>query len=200
MADTFSMRQVHRHDPEPAELRFSDKAAAELEEIKSHYPSEKGAILPALWIAQREYDGFLSLAALTEVAYRLQRPLAEIEGVATFYSMYNTQHQPGRHKLEVCTCLSCHVNGAYRIMDLVEKKLGIKPGETTDDGVFTLEEVECLNACDRAVVMQVGDEYFGPVDEGVLDKLIDDLRAKTDSTVVHMADAIVQVHIPTKSV
>ncbi|HWA83222.1 MAG TPA: NAD(P)H-dependent oxidoreductase subunit E, partial [Fimbriimonadaceae bacterium] len=133
--------------------------------------------------------------AIAEVAYRLNRSYAEIEGVATFYSMYNTAHKPGKHKIEVCTCLSCHVCGAYRLRDYITKKLGIANGETTEDGLFTLEEVECLDACDRAPVLQVGDRYHGPVDEAYLDRLIDDLKKTPESTVVQMADSIVQVHL-----
>ena len=180
-------------------LRFSDEAVQQLEEIKAHYPTEKAAILPALWIAQREYGGHLSPEAIAEVAVRLHRTYAEIEGVATFYTMYNTVHHAGKHKIEVCTCLSCHMNGAYRLLDLIEKKLGIRCGETTDDGLFTLEEVECLNACDRAPVMQVGDSYYGPVSESILDDLLSRLKSMKESTVVQMADEIVKVHLPAGS-
>lgn len=180
---------------EDLQLRFSEKAIAELEALKAHYPDLKSCILPTLWIAQREYGGFLSGEALAEVAYRLKRSYAEIEGVATFYSMYNVGHEPGRHKLEVCTCLTCSVCGAYRLRDYLVEKLGIKHGETTEDGMFTLEEVECLDACDRAPVMQVGDQYHGPVDEAFVDRLLDELRANPESTVVQMADEIVKVHL-----
>lgn len=185
-----------RLDESKLKLHFSEKAIAELNEIKSHYPNDKAAILPGLWIAQREYNGFLSPEAIAEVAHRLHRSTAEVEGVATFYSMYNSRHKPGKHKLEVCTCLSCHANGAYRLLDYIEKKLGIVPGETTDDGLFTLEEVECLNACDRAVVMQVGDQYHGPVTDTLFDEIIAKLKARSDSTVVQMADELVKVHLP----
>lgn len=176
-------------------LRFSEKATHELEALKTHYPEWKACVLPALWIAQREYDGFLSGEALAEVAFRLKRSYAEIEGVATFYSMYNVAHKPGKHKIEVCTCLTCHVCGAYRLRDYITQKLGIGHGETTEDGMFTLEEVECLDACDRAPVLQIGDQYYGPVDEPFMDKLIDQLRRSEQSTVVQMADSIVQVHL-----
>lgn len=183
--------------PDRAEVsfRFSESAISELEALKSHYPEVKACILPALWIAQREYGGFLSGEALAEVASRLDRSYAEIEGVATFYTMYNTAHRPGKHKIEVCTCLSCYVCGAYRLRDYLSKKLGIANGETTGDGLFTLEEVECLDACDRAPVLQIGDQYLGPVDEAFVDRLIDGLRRAEESTVVTMADSIVQVHI-----
>jgi NADH-quinone oxidoreductase subunit E len=185
---------------EDLELRFSDKAIQELEDIQSHYPDLKSCILPCLWIAQREYGGFLSGEAIAEVAYRLKRSYAEIEGVATFYSMYNTAHQPGKHKIEICTCLSCHLCGAYRLRDYIKAKLGIGHGETTEDGLFTVEEVECLDACDRAPVLQVGDRYIGPVDEAAFDKLIEQLRSTNESTVVKMADEIVKVHLRGKSV
>lgn len=167
----------------------------ELDALRTHYPEEKACVLPALWIAQREYGGFLDGEALAEVAYRLNRSYAEVEGVATFYSMYNTAHRPGRHKIEVCTCLSCHVNGAYRVWDYLKSKLGVGHGETTADGEFMLEEVECLDACDRAPVIQVGDQYYGPVDDAYMDRLLDELRASPVNTVVQMADSIVAVQV-----
>jgi len=178
------------------QLRFSETAVAELEEIKTHYPDLKSCILPALWIAQREYGGYLGGEAIAEAAHRLNRSFAEVEGVATFYTMYNTAHMPGRHKLELCTCVTCHVCGTYRIRDLIKQKLGVGHGETTADGMFTMEEVECLNACDRAPVMQVGNDYYGPLDEAGLDALLDKLRATPESTVVQMSDAIVKMHLP----
>ena len=176
-------------------LRFSEQAISELEALKTHYPTLKACILPALWIAQREYGGFLDGDAIAEVAHRLKRSYAEVQGVATFYTMYNTQHRPGRHKIEVCTCLSCHFNSAYRMRDYITKKFGIKHGETTPDGEFMLEEVECLNACDRAPVIQVGDQYHGPVDEAYIDRLLENLRSSSENTVVRMADQIVQVQL-----
>lgn len=180
---------------EDLSLRFSDRAIRELEALETHYPERKACILPALWIAQREYGGYLSGEALAEVAFRLDRSYAEIEGVATFYSMYNTAHAVGRHMIEVCTCLTCQICGAYPIAEYLKKKLGVEFGQTTPDGVFTLHEVECLDACDRAPLIQVGDEYHGPVDEAYLDSLLDRLRRDEASSVVKLADEIVQVHL-----
>ncbi len=176
-------------------LQFSDQAISELEALKTHYPTLKSCILPALWIAQREYGGFLSEEAISEVAFRLKRSPAEVQGVATFYTMYNTEHKPGKHKIEVCTCLSCHFNGAFRVRDYISEKLGIKNLETTEDGMFMLEEVECLNACNRAPVVQVGDQYYGPLDEKSIDALLEKLRNTDESTVTQMADQIVQVQL-----
>ncbi len=180
---------------EDLDLKFSDNAIAELDSLKSHYPNWKACILPGLWIAQREYDGMLTDAAIAEVAYRLKRSAAEVQGVATFYSMYNTQHNPGRHKIEVCTCLSCHFNSAYRLRDYISAKLGIGNKETTADGMVVLEGVECVSACERAPVVQVGDQYYGPVDEKMIDELLEKLRNSEESTVVKMADQIVQVQL-----
>jgi len=174
------------------QLNFSPAGVTEIEALISHYPNKKACILPALWLAQREYGGFLSGEAIAEVAYRLGRAYAEIEGVATFYSLYNVAHKPGRHKLELCTCLSCMVAGAFDLRDYLVKKLGIRHGETTEDGIFTLEEVECLNACDRAVVMQVGDAYYGPLDEAKTEALLEQLRNTEDSTVVQYAATVVK--------
>jgi NADH-quinone oxidoreductase subunit E len=192
MNDPIKLQNLNRGD---VVLSFSDKGVAELEALISHYPTLKACILPALWLAQREYGGHLSGEAIAEVAYRLKRPFAEVEGVATFYSMYNTAHAPGKHKLELCTCLSCSINGTYALRDYIVNKLGVGHGETTSDGMFTFEEVECLDACDRAPVMQVGDRYYGPVDTALFDKLVEDLRMERESTVVGLAASIVAVQL-----
>jgi NADH-quinone oxidoreductase E subunit len=185
--------------PPPApERRFSEQAIAELEEIASHYPERKAACLPALWIAQREYGGYLIPAAIQEVADRLGLSFAEVEGVATFYTMYNLRKR-GRHHLEVCTCLSCAVLGAYDVMHTLEHELGISVGQTTSDGEFTLSEAECLDFCGAATVVQVGDRYFTSITAANVMGLIDDLRSSPDYTPAKLADAIVKIHIPGSS-
>lgn len=178
--------------PEDVDMRFSEKAVRELDGLLTHYPDKKSAILPTLWIAQREYGGYLPGGAIAEVAIRLERSYAEIEGVATFYTMYHVGHPTGRHLIEVCTCLTCHVCGAYRLADHLKKKLGIEFGETTADGEFTLEEVECLDACDRAPVLQIADQYYGPLNETSVDALLEKLRAEKSPSTVKLADEIVQ--------
>src|SRR5947209_19505958 len=136
--------------PDPQkETRFSQQALVELEEIAWHYPERKAACLPALWIAQREYGGTLTPSAIQEVADNLGLSFSEVEGVATFYTMYNLRPR-GRHHLEVCTCLTCAVLGAYDVMHVLEHELGIGIGQTTADGEFTLSEAECLDYCGAA--------------------------------------------------
>jgi NADH-quinone oxidoreductase subunit E len=180
--------------PEELSLRFSERAIKELETILRHYPDRKSAMLPALWIAQREYGGYLPPEAIAEVAYRLGRSYAEVEGVATFYTMYNKQ-PVGKYMLEVCTNLSCMLCGAYRILEYLQQKLGIQLGETTPDGLFTLTEVECLNNCGDAPVMQVGDIYCRRLTPETIDALLEALRAGNEHTVVQLADAEVQLHL-----
>ncbi|MFM9874153.1 MAG: NADH-quinone oxidoreductase subunit NuoE [Fimbriimonadaceae bacterium] len=198
MSDLIQLGAVNERPKAPKaeelELKFSQTAIDQLEALKTHYPEDKACILPGLWIAQREYGGFLSSNAIAEVAHRLSRSYAEVEGVATFYSMYNTAHEVGKHMIEVCTCLTCHMCGAYRIGDYLKQKLGIEYGETTPDGTFTLHEVECLNACDRAPLLQIGDEYHGPVDYAYVDKMLEELKSKP-ATTTKLADEIVKVHL-----
>lgn len=182
--------------PAPAkEQRFSLNAIQELEEIVTHYPERKAACLPGLWIAQREYGGYLTSSAIQEVADRLQLSYAEVEGVATFYTMYNLRKR-GRHHLEVCTCLTCAVRGAYDVVHKLEHELGIGVGETTPDGEFTLSEAECLDFCGAATVMQVGDKYFLNLTPDNIIETINQIRASDDYTPAKLADAIVKVHIP----
>ena len=184
--------------PPTPERRFSEQAHAELEEIASHYPERKAACLPALWLAQREYGGHLTPAALQEVADNLGLSYVEVEGVATFYTMYNTRPR-GRHHLEVCTCLSCAVNGAYDIVHKLEHELGVHLGGTTPDGEFTLSEAECLDFCGAATVMQVGDHYFTQLTTENIMGLIDELRGSENYTPAKLADSIVKILQPGSS-
>lgn len=181
-------------EKQPPELRFSEQAVQELERIKRHYPNKRAAMLPALWIAQREYGGHLPPEALMEVAYRLGTSYAVVEGVATFYTMYN-KRPVGRVMLGVCTSLTCSIRGGYEILQYLEKKLGIKVGETTPDGQFTLTEVECLNDCGNAPVMQVGNRYYGRLTPEKIDALLEELKQSDEHSVVQMADTVVQVHL-----
>lgn len=190
---------VAEPQPEPLkEYRFSEQAIAELNEIISHYPEKKAAMLPALWIAQREYGGCLTPQALQEVADRLGRSYAEVEGVATFYSMYNFQRR-GRHHLEVCTCLTCGATNAYAVVRKLEERLGIHLGEVTPDGEFSLAEVECLNWCEAATVVQVGDRYYGHVSPDNVDALLEELKRGENCTPQKQADTVVRMYLRGRS-
>ena len=179
--------------------RFSAQALAELEEIVSHYPERKAAMLPALWIAQREYGGRLTYEAIEEVARLLGRPAVEVEGVATFYSMFNVGRR-GRRHIEVCTCLTCSVLGAGDVVRTFEQRLGIRAGETTGDGEFSLSEAECLNWCEVGPVVQVGDRYYGNVTPDKVDDLLDQISATEDSTAAAQAATIIRAHLRGRTV
>jgi len=178
--------------------RFSEEAVRELEEIASHYPDRKSAMLPALWIAQREYGGQLTAEAIDEVARLLGRPAVEVEGVASFYTMYNLGKR-GRRHLEVCTCLTCAVLGANEVLHRLEEKLGIKVGQTTPDGEFSLAEVECLNWCEAGTVVQVGNRYYGNVTPDNVDELVEQILADKDNTGLQQANTLVRVHLQRKA-
>jgi NADH-quinone oxidoreductase subunit E len=152
---------------------FSDAARRELEAVLSRYPDKEAAILPALYLAQREF-GYLSDDAIVVVADLLGFTPARIEGVATFYTMYNRK-PVGKYHLQICRNLSCSLLGAEHLIEHVSKKLGIRPGKTTPDGKFTLSEVECLGSCGTAPVLQLNDDYHEDLTEEKIDALLDRL-------------------------
>jgi NADH-quinone oxidoreductase subunit E len=152
---------------------FSDTARRELEAILARYPDREAAILPALHLAQREF-GYVSDEAIVYVATLLGFTPARIEGVATFYTMYN-RRPVGKYHLQICRNLSCSLLGAEHLIEHVSRKLGIRPGETTPDGKFTLSRVECLGSCGTAPVLQLNDDYHEDLTEEKIDALLDGL-------------------------
>ncbi|MFO0574542.1 MAG: NADH-quinone oxidoreductase subunit NuoE [Polyangia bacterium] len=139
-------------------LQFSPQAEQKIVEICRRYPNTQAACLPVLHLAQDEF-GFLSKEAMDLVASRLSLPAAHVYGVATFYTMYHRE-PTGKHVLMMCTNVSCMLRGGYDTLHKLEQKLGIKAGQTTADGEFTLVEEECLAACADAPAMICGQKYF----------------------------------------
>src|SRR5262249_37509045 len=139
-------------------VRFSPSAQAELEQILRRYPVRRAAIMPTLWLAQREL-GYLNEDALAYVAELLQLSPAFVASVASFYTMYYKQPM-GRFHVQVCTNLSCSLLGADTIVSCLERRLGIGVGETDTARQFSLSEVECLGSCGTAPMMQVNDDYW----------------------------------------
>jgi len=182
-----------RTDPAFAR-RFSPDAVRELEELVARYPQRKAAMLPALWIAQREYGGEITAEAMEEVAHRLGVPPVEVEGVASFYTMYNLKKR-GRKHIEVCACLTCAVLDSASVIHALEQRLGIKVGETTADGEYSLSEAECLNWCEAGTVVQVGHRYYGNVTAEDVDRLLDDIAGDPRNDVVTHADTVVRVQL-----
>jgi NADH-quinone oxidoreductase subunit E len=152
----------------PAE--FPPAARERIERILTRYPTKQAALLPVLWVAQETW-GWISKEAAEEVARILELPPAHVSGVLTFYTMYNLE-PVGRHLLQFCTSISCHLAGAEGLVDHCRKRLGIDLGGTTPEGKFTMVEVECIAGCDRAPSMMVNDTYHEPMDAAKLDALI----------------------------
>ena len=152
---------------------FSEANETKLNEIISHYPVKRSAVLPALYIAQEEH-GHVTDADVQYIAERLGMRVNEVEEVVTFYTMYSRQ-PIGKYKLQVCRTLSCMLLGAEEITEHLSEKLGIEVGETTKDGRFTLQEVECLGFCDLAPCLQVNFDYHEKVTKESVDGIIKNL-------------------------
>ena len=155
---------------------FPPEALARIEKILERYPTKQAALLPVLWVAQETW-GWISREAAEEVARILDLAPSHVDGVLTFYTMYNLK-PTGRHLLQFCTSISCHLAGAEDLVAHCKKQLGIDLEETTDDQKFTLVEVECIAGCDRAPSMMVDDTYHEPMDEKKLDSLLERLRSE----------------------
>ena len=138
-------------------VEFSKSSLEAYEQIVAKYPVKRAAIMPVLWLAQKEF-GWLSKDAQQYVADLMGFPLAWVSGLASFYTMYYKK-PVGRHHLQVCTNVSCMLRGSDEIVRACEDRLGITLGQTTTDGKFTLDEVECLASCGTAPMMQVNDDY-----------------------------------------
>jgi NADH-quinone oxidoreductase subunit E len=156
-----------------APLRVSEAARAEMEQALTRYPNKRSAILPVLWVLQRE-NGWLSPEALRHAARFVELDETEVFGIATFYTMFNLQ-PVGKYHLQVCMTLSCSLMGADRLFRHLEKRLGIGHGETTRDGRYTLRRVECLAACGGGPCMQVNFDYHENLDEAAVDRLLEKL-------------------------
>jgi NADH-quinone oxidoreductase E subunit len=156
-----------------APAQFPLEARQRIDRILARYPTKQAALLPVLWVAQETW-GWISREASEEVARILELSPAHVSGVLTFYTMYNLR-PVGRHLLQFCTSISCHIAGAGRLLDHCRSRLGIDLGQTTGDGRFTMVEVECIAGCDRAPSMMINDTYHEPMDEARLDALLGQL-------------------------
>jgi NADH-quinone oxidoreductase E subunit len=142
---------------------LSETAIKELNEIRTRYPNNRAAVLPAIYIVQREF-GWLTPEAYEAVSTILSIPKATVRGVATFYAMY--KHKPiGRHLIQLCTNVSCLLFGAERLVDLLKNKYGLEVGGTTPDRKFSLVIMECIGGCDVAPAMLVDNDYYGNLTE-----------------------------------
>ena len=149
---------------------------AQVRKLATRYPDSKTAILPALRLAQEQNDGWLDTESFERVGEALGLTPAYCKAVATFYDMFHLA-PVGRHSIEICTNLSCALSGAQQVVDAFESELGIKPGETTEDGEITLRTVECLGGCGYATVVSVDNRYRQFVKPEDVPAIVEDVRA-----------------------
>lgn len=172
----------HRlYQKEGREVKFADETLDRVKKIIARYPEgkHKSALLPILHIAQEELGGHLSVDVMDYVAGLLNIQPIEVYEVATFYTQYYLD-KVGKYVIEVCQTGPCAMCGGEEIADYLERKLNIKTGETTKDGLFTLRKVECLGACGYAPVMQINTEFYEFLTKEKIDQTITDLTAKAN--------------------
>ncbi|NCI47459.1 NADH-quinone oxidoreductase subunit NuoE family protein [Sediminibacterium soli] len=158
--------------------KFNDTQLQEFNRLVARYPEgkQKSALLPVLHLAQESFGGWLSSETMDYVAELLQLNPIEVYEVATFYSMYNLK-PVGKYMFEVCQTGPCMLRGSDNIIAYIGEKLGIKPGETTPDGMFTLKTVECLGACGYAPMMQLGKHFREHLTKDKVDAIIAECRS-----------------------
>jgi len=163
---------------EPKRFFFSPENLTKAEKIIAQYPEgrQASAVLPLLSLAQRQNGNWLPRAAIEYVAKMLGMPSIRVHEVATFYSKFNLK-PVGEHHIQVCRTTPCWLRGSDKVVEVCRKKLGIKPGEVTADGKFSLAETECLGACTCAPVVQINDAYFENMTPEEIEKIIADLKA-----------------------
>jgi len=155
---------------------LSQDVRKEIDHWVAKYPEEQkqSAVMAALRIAQENNQGYLTTELMDAVAQYLEMPRIAVYEVATFYSMY--EHKPvGRHKICVCNSISCLLNGSEELIVYLENKLGVKPGEVTADGKFSIKEVECLGACVGAPAMMIDKQYYEKLTPETIDNILDEL-------------------------
>jgi NADH-quinone oxidoreductase subunit E len=155
-------------------LQFSPETMKKFEATVARYPKKEAAMLPVLYLAQQEF-GQIGPEAIEYVAKLMDQAPARVQGVVSFYTMYN-QKPIGRHHIQICRTLPCALGGAEKVTAFIKQMLGIKPGETTADGRFTLSEVECLASCGTAPMMQINDDYYENLTEEKIIKIIESLK------------------------
>jgi NADH-quinone oxidoreductase E subunit len=151
---------------------ISEQAKQRMRDLAARYPVARSAIMPALYIAQQE-EGYITQEALQAVAETIGLTVDDVESVSTFYTMYY-QQPPGKKVIKVCTSISCYLRGCDALVSHLEQRLGIKRGETSTDGNYTLMTAECLASCGTAPVLQVNDEFVENITLEMADALVDE--------------------------
>ncbi|MDQ6662283.1 MAG: NADH-quinone oxidoreductase subunit NuoE [Chloroflexota bacterium] len=150
---------------------ISEQAKQRMRDFASRYPAARSAVMPSLYIAQQE-EGYITQEGLEAVAEALGMTVDDVESVATFYTMYY-QQPPGKKVIKICTSISCYLRNCDKLVHHFEDRLGIKRGETTPDGNYTLMGVECLASCGTAPVLQINGEFVENVSLEMADALLE---------------------------
>jgi len=175
--------------------RFTPENEAVAREIISRYPLPKSALIPLMHLAQ-EQDGWVTDDAMRHISELTGTTPAEVRGTGTFYEMFKF-HPVGKYVINICSNIACQLLGAENLLEHAENKLGVKAGGTTADGLFTLEDVECIAACTEAPALQVNYRYRLRVTPEDFDQLIDDIRNGTARDIPeHGTLSLVRQHIP----
>lgn len=153
---------------------ISEQAKQRMRDLASRYPRARSAVMPSLYIAQEE-EGYITSEGLQAIAEAIGLTVDDVESVATFYTMYH-QQQPGRKVIKVCTSLSCYLRNCDELVTHLEGQLGIKRGETSANGDYTLMTAECLASCGSAPVLQVNNEFVENVTLEKADALVAELN------------------------
>lgn len=153
---------------------LSEAAKKEIKDITARYPVKRSAVMPALYVVQREH-GYITEEGMREVANILGLRPVQIFEIATFYTMYN-KRPVGKYHIQVCTNIACSLLGGEHIVDVLSRRLGIKVKETTPDKMFTLSTVECLGSCGTAPMMQINDAYYENLTEERIAEILRTLR------------------------
>ena len=163
---------------------FSPETQQQVDRLLSRYPIRLNALLPLLHLAQKENQGWLDSKWVNHVAELCEVSPTHVEGVATFYTMFRFR-PPGRYHLQICTCVPCCLVGGPEILEHLEHKLGIHAGHTTKDGLFSIEEMECIGACAYAPAMIVNEDYVEQLTPEKIDQLLDSLATTPQEQETH---------------
>ena len=161
---------------QPSSFKLSSSAKAFIKKELTRYESKRSAVLPALYQVQKDSGGWISLEAVSALSEFMQIPEAHINEVLHFYTMYNKK-PVGKYHIQVCCNLTCSLFQARQLVEDTCKKLNVKEGEVSEDGLFTISRVECLGSCDNAPAVQINDKYYDKVDKKKMDSLLESFRS-----------------------
>ena len=167
-----SLKKISKEQPK--DFKFNEKSLKAIEKAISNYPKnkQKSAVMSLLYIAQKQNDNWIPLAAMKLIAKTLNMPYIKVYEVATFYTMYNLS-PVGEYFFQVCTTTPCMIRGAYKLVDVCKKRISENESEISKDGNSSWQEVECLGACVNAPMVQINEDYFEDLDSEKLEKIIE---------------------------